>query len=294
MPMTLLPTYSRRKRQAAGQSVDVYQYDQMSSTLRQQLLYAIDDARSVARIPYDTAKMIPETVVGFVRRELGVPVLAYGIGPEEEFSSWFLTLANLDRSFDALEVYFQIIRANAVERGEVDRQIEVANARMREAGFGFQLVDGEIIRVADQHAHSEIVVPALTLLSQGRFPAANDEYRKAHQEYRAGEYADCITDCGKALESVLKVIAGEKGWTEVGDTSTLSALLKAAKDNGLYPGYMDEQINGLTRMLQGPGTVRNKDGAHGVGGATSNADENLASYQLHQTAAAILFLAKQP
>ena len=297
--MALPNTFSRRKRQRENADDDVYQYASMSDSLRQQVLFFFADSLNLL-YPNDweereTAWSVP---VSFMRRELGRSVLhpRHNDDFEQEFSYWFKSELNTDLLLDAVEVLCRLVvhwagRGDAAK--EVKTQVATLNARFREAAFGFRFEGGEIVQISSEYAHSEVVAPALRLLAESRFGSANEEYRKAHQEYRARQYEDCISDCGKALESVLKVIAKKRGWREVGDTSTLSQLLKAAKENGLFASYMEEQITGLSRMLQGVGTVRNKDGAHGKGASVSNADENLAAYQLHQTAAAIIFLAKQ-
>lgn len=297
--MTLIDTYSRRKRQASKTTADVYQYVDLSPKLRQQMLFAFYRMAEVAlKGSSHTEGQFWQEVVEFLREEQGVQFLARGYFPSarEEFDSWFKANNDIDTCLDAVEVVTRMCSYFA-QRGyentvsEVKNVVTTINERMLEAQFGFQIEGGVIVELSSEFAHAEIVVPALRVLSEDRFATANAEFRKAHEEFRNQSYADCITDCGKALESVFKVIAAERNWPSVNDHSTLAKLIEAAASNGLFPGYMEEQIRGLRAMLQGPGTVRNKDGAHGKGDAPSNADRDLAAYQLHQTAAALLFLA---
>ena len=290
--------YSRRKRQAAKTTVDVYQYVDLSPKLRQQMLFAFDHMVKDAMKGVSSADEFWRHVVDILREEEGVQSLSgsYIINLRAEFEDWFLASKNIDTLFDAVEIIARFCNYFAPRGREntmsaVNDHVATLNARMLEAQLGFQVEGSTIVKLSSQFAHAEIVDPALHVLSQDRFATADAEFRKAHKEFRDQSYADCITDCGKALESVFKVIAAERRWLEVSDSSTLAKLIEAAASNKLFPGYMAEQVKGLRAMLQGPGTLRNKDGAHGKGDAPSHADRDLAAYQLHQTAAALLFLA---
>lgn len=296
--MPLIDIYSRRKRQAAKTTADVYQYVDLSPKLRQQMLFAFDHMAEAAARGSSTEGELWQNVVEILREEQGVVSLgrSYFADAREEFDSWFKAIDDVDAALDAVEVVTRICAYYAPRGYEnttpgVNNHVATLNARMLEAQFGFQVEDGTIVELSSQFAHAEIVVPALRVLSEDRFATANAEFRKAHEEFRHQSYADCITDCGKALESVFKVIAAERGWPGVSENSTLAKLIEAAATNDLFPKYMEEQVRGLRAMLQGPGTVRNKDGAHGKGDAPSHADRDLAAYQLHQTAAALIFLA---
>lgn len=296
--MPLIDIYSRRKRQASKTTVDVYQYVDLSPKLRQQMLYAFNHMAEVAVRGCSTEGELWQGVVEMLREEQGVECLGkgYSSNARDEFDKWFKANDDVDAALDAVEIV-TCICAYYAERGYkntmagVKRHVTTLNDRMLEAQFGFQVEDDAVVELSSQFAHSEIVVPALRVLSEDRFATADAEFRKAHEEFRNRSYADCITDCGKALESVFKVMAAERGWPGVSDNSTLAKLIEAAAANDLFPGYMEEQIKGLRAMLQGPGTVRNKDGAHGKGNSPSHADRDLAAYQLHQTAAALIFLA---
>jgi hypothetical protein len=296
--MPLIDIYSRRKRQAAKTTADIYQYVDLSPKLRQQMLFAFDHMAEAAVRGASTTEQLWQDVVEILREEQGVESLSrsYFASARAEFDVWFKANDDIDAALDAVEIVTRICAYNA-PRGyqntslEVNNHVTTLNDRMLEAKFGFQVEDGTIVELSSQFAHAEIVVPALRVLSEGRFATANAEFRKAHEEFRNQSYVDCITDCGKALESVFKVIAAERGWPGVSEHSTLAKLIEAAAANDLFPGYMEEQVKGLRAMLQGPGTVRNKDGAHGKGDAPSHASRDLAAYQLHQTAAALIFLA---
>jgi hypothetical protein len=113
----------------------------------------------------------------------------------------------------------------------------------------------------DEYLEDTAVRPALQVLADPRFATANAEMLKAHEEYRRGRYPEALTACSSAFESVLKTICTAKGWTFNPDKDACAALVKACKDNGLFPGFYQP-------IFEATGTIRNKLGsAHGKGPA---------------------------
>jgi hypothetical protein len=285
--------FSRRKRQATAGS-DVYQYDICSPKLRQQIIQMIGEANRGLATPY-SSNDIYEDVVKLLRKELGVPKLWDEYDFDDEFNSWFLNHDDIDELLDAVEASVGLVSYTAQHNGRswVSKNlVEEMNARMLEAGFGFQIENGQIMQVSSQFIHAEVVVPALSLLSNSKFSAADSEFRQAHAEFRAGEYEDCIHDCANAFESVLKVILTEKGWA-FSPNDTASKLIAVAFANDLIPTYMQNEFSGLRTILEsGTPTVRNKSGGHGAGPNPRNIPSHIAAFQLHQTAASIVLLVK--
>lgn len=308
--MAIWDLFSKREADAANAGKeDVYQYSVIPPALRVQIqqismeafgqvgYHGVGYGNSGQDNPFwlDIEKVF--------KREKGVHVLGNGTFAAQRVIG-YMTDCSTEDWLDLLELICVIIAVSATDnfrqerydwsiKLEADAAIHEVNYRLRQAAVGFQVEDGHLIKVASQFIHADVVVPALTILREERFGAANEEFRKAHKEFREGDYRDCITDCGKALESVFKVLAAERGWQGVGNNSQLAALIKAAADNGLFASYMPEQINGIKALVQGVGTVRNKDGAHGAGTAEARADEDLAAYQLHQTASALIFIGRR-
>jgi hypothetical protein len=131
------------------------------------------------------------------------------------------------------------------------------------------------------------------LLNNTRFAAADKEFREAHEAFRHGRLEDCIVGCGKALESVLKVIGASRKWA-INDNDTANKLIQAAVGAGFLPSYSQAALDHLSGLIgSSTPTVGNKVGGHGAGGAPRAVPRHLASFQLHQTAAVILFLAEQ-
>jgi hypothetical protein len=209
---------------------------------------------------------------------------------------------DIDHWLDGLEICLRVIDTwirkdwhifqNAVETSPDDAIAEV-NARLQEAAVGYQYVSKEIIRIDSLFIHRELVVPALNLLHDPRFKAAEQEYRDAHEAYRLGKLEDCIVSCGKAFESVLKVIATKRSWA-IKDTDPASRLIQAAVDAGFLAPHSQTSLNHLKGLMESSTpAIRNKQGGHGAGATPRAVPRHLAAFQLHQTAAVIVFLAEQ-
>ncbi len=141
----------------------------------------------------------------------------------------------------------------------------------------------QVIRKDSEVLYRSAIQPALQLLREPDFSAANKEFLKALEHFRKQDYGDCLTKCGSALESVLKVICARNKWPYQ-ETDTASPLLKTVINN-----------SGLEKFFEQPlvlvATMRNKlSTAHGAGGASRNVTKAKAEYTINATAAAILLL----
>jgi len=134
--------------------------------------------------------------------------------------------------------------------------------------------------------HANAVAPALTVLQRPHFRGANSEYLAALEDYRKGDFGDCLTKCGSSFESVLKVICDRKGW-RYNQSDTASALIKIVLPNTNLGAYFEQ-------LLIIVATLRNKlSTAHGTGTAIKQPSRHLAQYALNATASAILLLAQE-
>jgi uncharacterized protein DUF7014 len=192
-----------------------------------------------------------------MRREKGVHRLVdeWVNGLNDELFNWLQRELNMDRWLDGVETSLRLVDGyvrDSTNAGSFpfevtatpDDVIIAFNARLQEAAIGYQYVSGEIVRVDSQLIHSEVVIPALKLLSEKRFSSANNEYRSAHEAYRHGQLEDCLVDCGKALESILKVVGRKRRW-KFNDTDPASRLIQAAVDAGFLAAYSQSSLNHL-------------------------------------------------
>lgn len=135
-------------------------------------------------------------------------------------------------------------------------------------------------------AHVEIVMPCLQLLSGQRWSAANQHLLQSHEHHRNGNWRGAIIEAGCALETVLKTICRDKGWSYTPDKDVLSQLVGVCKENRLFFEF-------YTEILKNAGTIRNKLGGHGSEPQpTYLATHDHADHMIHLVSAHILFLAR--
>jgi hypothetical protein len=142
----------------------------------------------------------------------------------------------------------------------------------------------KVIRAEDEVTHSEAVVPALSVLSAPHFEAANLELRDALDEYRKGHFGDCMTKCGSAFESVMKVLCKRNGWPVDEKKDTAATLLKTIISRSTLDQFFEQPF-----MLIA--TMRNRlSSSHGGGTTVRNIGRHIAQYAITSTAAAIVLL----
>lgn len=290
--MALPQIFSRRKRAASNVVTDVYSYDSIPAKVRVQIaqliLEGLDSYNEYAKNAGYWAFIVKQ-----MRKEKGVFQLTDGYDSlSNEYINWLLNEQDIPTFLDGVELAFRAIRGSIGEYGnqEFEKFRNELNARLQEAAVGYEFQSGNIIQINTQIIHNEVVLPALNLLHDRRFAGANDEYLGAHQFFRTGDFESCLIECGKAFESVLKVIGIERRWG-ISENDAASKLLAAAYSSGFVPAYMQAQFSALRAILEsGTPTVRNRMSGHGSGAEVRRVDKHLAAYQLHQTAAAIVFL----
>lgn len=307
--MGIFDLFSKRQKRLRGDVPDVYTYDTILQPLRVQIVHiwhdTIGDPNQYHEYylgVYDAYKFIVEALC----REYGVFRLT---GANEydkrnylsELANFILKEEETEQVLDAIELSFHVIdrftrkyeylhRQRASEIA--DEAIEELNSRFQEHAIGFQFTDGEIIRVDSRLIHSEVVKPALGLLHDKEYVGAQAEFLKAHEHYRHGNAKEALTECLKALESIMKAICDKRKW-QYPSNATCSTLIQCCFDNGLIPVFWTQQFSALRSTLEsGVPTARNKLGGHGQGSSIVSVPQHLVAYVLHMTASAIVFLAE--
>jgi hypothetical protein len=144
----------------------------------------------------------------------------------------------------------------------------------------------QVIRKDSEAIYSSAIQPALQLLRESDFVAANKEFLEALEDFKGSDYGDCLTKCGSAFESVLKVICARKNLPH-NPTDTASPLLKAVIANSSLDSFFEQPL-----LLVA--TIRNKlSKSHGAGLTPRDVTEAKAEYAINATAAAILLLVKE-
>ncbi len=298
--MPVIDIFSKRQKRLRGEVPDVYQYETIPNELRVQVIHIWYDAfgevtrDNFGALQYssysaeDAYKHIHATLC----REYGL----FRLGGEEDVDfeavyNFFLYTQEAEKVIDVIEVSFQYITQYATDIPPEDA-IDELNHRFQEHGVGYQFESGQIIRIDSQWIHSEVVKPALSMLSDTMYEGANDEFLKAHEHYRTGDYKECLNECLKAFESCIKSICRTTGWA-YNDGDTINRLIGIIFDKELIPPFMQSHFSGLRSTLEaGVPTIRNRLSGHGQGPEEVPVPEYIAAYTLHLTASNILLLAR--
>jgi len=149
---------------------------------------------------------------------------------------------------------------------------------------GFRITEfPKVIRRDSEILHQKAIVPALTILNGTEYKQANNEFLNALEDFRKGDFRDCLTKCGSAFESVMKILC-DKNSISFKNTDTASILLKALLTNSKLDGYWEQPLILIA-------TLRNRlSSSHGAGTEVKDIPEHVATYVINTTASAILLL----
>ena len=308
--MGITDLYFKRRMRERGEYGDVYQYEKLPQKFRVQIVHIWKETiePDLSIIQYNTENLIGgnkssrtayETVHKILLKELGLFELPVNHdtfdGYFHKVSNYFLNVDDVELVLTVLELMCKMIllyQNKDFKNHNESEAIEETNIRFKENGIGYQYENGQIIRVDSQLIHAEVVKPALQLLNKPMYKGAQEEFLKAHEHYRHGDYANVLSECLKAFESTMLTICDNQGW-EYDKKATANTLVNICMDNNLIPDFWQSHFNSLKSILTSSiATPRNKLGSHGKGNNEKVIPEYLASYILHMTASTILFLAK--
>lgn len=308
--MSLPDSWIRRKKAArSGGAPDPFRYDDVPPSLRVQILNILGRSIGIFREsnPWSSFQYFPPSnnlwiaLEESLAHEFGLFALGGSQNAKRNFYDYFLASTDIDQVLVCIEWSFRIVDQavrgwNAAARGEsnvtqgADSAIAELNARLLEESVGYQWFSGQIIQIDNQFLHSELVVPALQLLSDPAFSGPNQEFLAAHDHFRAGRFKEAIAEANKSFESALKTICDRRGWSYK-STDAARALIAVVFANGLIPTYLQSQFNALQSVLEsGAPTIRNREGGHGQGANPSEVPPHLASYAINLVAANIVLL----
>ncbi|QIR15310.1 STM4504/CBY_0614 family protein [Shewanella aestuarii] len=295
--------FSKKQKKLRGEVPDLYQYENIEQSFRVQVVHIVRDTIGVEQLYNDTTNGVYAEIHKVLCKEYGVFTLKeYTNSNFSAVFDYFLSQKSHEKCLDIIELTFRIIDTHIREREwafrnasgvcqKPDDAIDELNCRFKEAGIGYQFESGELIRVDSQYVHSEVVKPVLHLLGKNKkYAGANDEFLSAHEHYRHKRYKECLNDCLKSFESLMKAIHEKHSWP-YNQNDTAKKLINSCLTNGLVPEYLQNQFSSVRILLEsGIPTVRNKEGGHGQGSDVTSVPEHLASYTLHLTATNLLFL----
>ena len=319
--------YRDFKRRLRGETdVDPLEYDVLPERLRTQMWYVIDGLIGPYEIPWppgdprgwlqpppasnETWSRLYDQMV----REFGVPgvgggsrdlrencfnLILHGEDIDQVLFAVRVALNLVKERTDELDAKIEQMRGMALRSGDLPQYlnsvslaegIRELNSRFLENRVGYQYDNGQMLRVDSEISHSEVVRPALQLLSAPHFSAANGEYLRAYEHYRNGRYSEAIVEAEKAFESTMKVICDRRAWPYP-PGATAVQLVQVCFAEELIPQMMQSHFGALRSTLEsGVPTVRNRLAGHGAGSQPTEVPAYIANYVLHLAAANIVFL----
>ena len=141
----------------------------------------------------------------------------------------------------------------------------------------------KVIRTDEDTAHVYSISPALSVLNAGHYEEANKRFREALDDYRNGDYDDCLTKCGTSLESVAKALCARNKWA-YNEHDNLSRVLRTVICESDLDAFYESPLILVA-------TIRNKlSSSHGAGTTIRSVERHVAQYAVNSTAAAILLL----
>lgn len=305
--MKIYELFSKRQKRLRGEVPDVYQYETIPHELQVQIVHIW---RAVLKDEYSgDAQQVYELLHQKLSYEYGKFTLdqdgdsSYHRERNDSYYvttviNFFLSTDDIERAIDVIELSFRFIDPDVSHNRHAyftpsvppDEAINELNYRFRDHGVGYQYESGQIVKMDSQFIHSEVVKPALIMLSDPIYKGANEEFLKAHEHYRKGRYKECLNDCLKAFESCMKIICGKRGWP-YNEKDTANRLIETVFKHALIDSSMTCHFTALISTLKsGVPTVRNDQSAHGQGSEDIIVPEYIASYILHLTASNILLL----
>lgn len=299
--MAIFPLFSKRQKKLRGEVPDVYQYDDFPNQFRVQVVHILCDAIGPDSRYHPDSTQAYKYIHDTLCREYGLfRLLNNDIPFSEQVGNFFLRESDPEKVLDVIELCFTVIDNQVRRRPDLfydlklkpDDAIEELNQRFNEHGIGFQYESGQLIRRDSKLIHSEVVKPALLLLRGKIYVGANDEFLSAHEHYRHNRYKECLNECLKAFESMMKAICKKRRW-RYAETDTAKTLLDICFKNGLVAPFWQSHFTSLRATLEsGIPTVRNKTSGHGQGTELTTVPKSVASYVLHLTATILVFLAE--
>jgi len=299
--MAVFDLFSKRQKILRGGIPDIYTYDNIPNHFRVQVIHIIRDAiGESSQYHGKEASIIYEFLHQTLCREYGVFSLKnHPHSDEEAIFDYMLNTDNYEHVLDIIELSFKCINTVARDSSYQDNihpkikpndAIEELNIRFKEHAIGYQFESNELIRIDSTFIHSDITKPVLSLLRDKHYKGANEEFLKAHEHYRHGRNKECLNDCLKSFESVLKSICSKHKWS-FSPNDTSKKLIEICLTNDLIPSYLQNQFTSIRFLLEsGIPTIRNRLGGHGQGAVPIDVDDYIASYALHLTASNIFFL----
>ena len=279
-----LELYSDSKRNL--KTVDVFIYDDVPEQFKNNIFYFIKDNLNNMELSHIYRDIIKEHGL---KRNIKETYLNDPTVFAESFVSGF---ENLIDSEDNIDFYLDLIVLFLNIKNDNKKEIIVSlNKILYKYSLGYQIdiVKDQVIRVDSKHIYQESIQKVLLLLNDIQFENVDDEYRKAYEELKNGNYEGVLVEANKAFESTMKIICELKEYG-LPKNHNASALIAHLKKNNFIENFQTDKFNGLAKTLESVSMMRNNQAGHGQGIKKRELSSIFAEYALQVTASNILLL----
>ena len=202
---------------------------------------------------------------------------------------WENSVAYPDDEAYVQQLHAQKLREDFGGRESLDETISDLNSRFRENDVPLQFVSRQLVRTDSEYLHQEATIPAFGLLHDSRFKGAEHEFMTAHEHYRHGRWDDAVSEANQAFESTMKCALDIEG-TGYNKGDVAGRLVEKVLGSKMFRHLDDDQRGKLNNALAGRlPPVRNAHD-HGAGATPRSADQELAAFALHLSAANIVLI----
>jgi HEPN domain-containing protein len=160
--------------------------------------------------------------------------------------------------------------------------VETVNRFLREANVRYQFERYRWVDVSSGYVHEQVIRPALDALDRDGFAGALEEFKSALDHARAGRTKEAATEATKSLESTIKCVCNEHGWSYP-EGATAQPLFRLMVEHGLFEDWMEGGFMGVV-------VIRNKATAHGQGPEPRPLPPHLAQLAVNLAASHIIAL----
>ncbi|KGA81105.1 hypothetical protein KQ41_20065 [Lysinibacillus fusiformis] len=264
---------------------DVFQYDDISDKLKNQFTFIVEEIVDYNLNGYSVKQDFWQKIITRINVEFGKNIRSIST-LENKVHETFLKL-NTEESLYFFELL--IDEMNKSFHFDYSEFVKRVNKLFLENSFGYEIVQGHIIRIDRMFIHQEIVLQAIQLLHEVKFESASNEYMQAFEDYKNGNLKSAITNAGKAFESAMKIICEELNYSYK-QSDNAKKLISTLMNKEFIPSYLQTHFSGLSNTLEsGLPTVRNKH-SHGDGVIEIEVTNKIVRYALNLSATNIVLL----
>lgn len=263
---------------------DVFQYEDVSNKMKNQFIFMVEKivGEKLERYYRDG---FWQKVINRINVEYGKNVRSI-VNPEEKVHVAFEKLNNEESLY-----FFELMLEEMDDYISFDNDgfVKRVNKLFLENSFGYEFVQGQMIKIDSKFIHQEVIMNAIQLLYEVEFESASIEYMQAFTDYKNGNFKSSITNAGKAFESAMKIICEELNYSYK-QSDNAKKLISTLMNKEFIPSYLQTHFSGLSNTLEsGLPTVRNKH-SHGDGVIEVEVTDKIVRYALNLCATNVVLL----